>query len=135
MCRVFLFTSDDVPESEEHILKNREGTVKFTSRWMLHQLKLHLNSHIEHKCMHKKFGTVLYRKGGISHKFVLGFGGRMLSDDIILTKAGYIIVHSELSTQFHRKHPENKKILILMMKLENLNLLEMVFLRVNHKNG
>ena len=31
----------------------------------------------------------------------------MLSDDIILTKAGYIIVHSELSTQFHRKHPEN----------------------------
>ena len=96
MCRVFLFTSDDVPESEEHILNNREGTVKFTSRWMLHQLKLHLNSHIEHKCMHKKFGTVLYRKVGISHKFVLGFGGRystkrqtMLSDDIILTKAGY----------------------------------------------
>ena len=114
------------PESEEHILENKKGTVKFTSRWMLHQLKLYLTSHIEHKCMHKKFGTVLYSKGVdilTSLSWALGAGTlpkdleymaskpeqTILRDDVILKKTGYIInnlVHSELSTLSNSKHPE-----------------------------
>ena len=41
VCRFFLktyFGSDDIPESPEQILENKEGTIKFTSRWLLHQL-------------------------------------------------------------------------------------------------
>ena len=61
---------------------------------MLHQLKLHLNSRIEHKCMHKKFGTVLYRNGlgrsGTPPKDLEYMASKseqtMLSDDVILTK-------------------------------------------------
>ena len=57
-------TSNDIQDNEEYILENKEGTVKLTLRWMLHQLKLHLNSQIEHKCMHKNYGTMLHKKGG-----------------------------------------------------------------------
>ena len=76
--------------------------------------------------MHKKFGTVLYSKGVdilTSLSWALGAGTlpkdleymaskpeqTILSDDVILTKAGYIInnlVHSELSTLSSSKHPE-----------------------------
>ena len=48
-------------ENAEPILENSEGTVKFTSKWMLIQLKLHLNPYVEHKCIHKKIGTFLYK--------------------------------------------------------------------------
>ena len=78
--------------------------------------------------MHKKFGTVLYSKGVdiltslslTSLSWALGAGTlpkdleymtskpeqTILSDDVILTKTGYIIVHSELSTLSNSKHPE-----------------------------
>jgi len=36
----------------------------YSSRWLLNQLILYLNQHMHYKCMHKKFGTILYRKGG-----------------------------------------------------------------------
>ena len=120
VCRVFLqkyFTSDDTLENTEHISENNEGTIKFTSRWMLNQLKLHFNSHMEHKCIHKKFGTILYKKGGdllTSLSWALGAGTptkdpeyitttpnyNALSEEAILAKAGDIInnlVHTEVS--------------------------------------
>ena len=62
------------PDSE-CILEGKEGTIKFTSKWLLIQLQMHLHLHMEHTCIHKKFGTLLYRKGGdllISLSWALG---------------------------------------------------------------
>ena len=58
------FGSDDIPETQEQILENKEGTIKFTSRWLLHQLNLHLNAHMNHVCVNNKFGILLYKRGG-----------------------------------------------------------------------
>lgn len=40
-----------------------EGTVKFSSRWLLNQLFVYLSPYMSYKCVHMKFGTILYRKG------------------------------------------------------------------------
>ena len=64
----YLECTDVDSDSQEHTLENKEGTIKFTARWLLKQLKVHLkvhlHSHMNSKCIHKKFGTLLYRKGG-----------------------------------------------------------------------
>ena len=41
-----------------------EGTIKFTSQWLLSQLLIYLNKYINYKCIHKRFGTILFWKGG-----------------------------------------------------------------------
>ena len=46
------------------ILEVGDCTVKFSSRWLLHQLIIYLHAYMSYKCEHKKFGTVLFRKGG-----------------------------------------------------------------------
>ena len=51
-------------ENDVPILECTEGTVKFSSSWLLKQLLTHLHSHMEHKCVHRKFGIILFRKGG-----------------------------------------------------------------------
>ena len=33
------------------------------SRWLLHQLIVYLDSHMLYRCVHKKFETILFRKG------------------------------------------------------------------------
>ena len=40
-----------------------ESCLSFSGKWLLHQLILYLNSYMLYKCMHMKFGTILYRKG------------------------------------------------------------------------
>jgi hypothetical protein len=45
-------------------LEINDGTIKFSARWLLHQLILHLSHHLSFKCMHKRFGTVLYKTNG-----------------------------------------------------------------------
>ena len=40
-----------------------ECSVQFSSRWLLHQLIVYLDVYMMHKCVHMKYGTVLYRKG------------------------------------------------------------------------
>ena len=35
----------------------------FSGKWLLHQLIEYLNSYMLYKCVHMKFGTILYRKG------------------------------------------------------------------------
>ena len=76
--RVFLHTyGQSTSDSNEQILEGREGTIKFSSRWLLKQLIMHLCNHMDYKCVHKKFGTVLFRKGGdmlLSLSWVLGRG-------------------------------------------------------------
>lgn len=50
--------------SGEQVLEGSEGTVKFNSWWLLKQLLVHLHAHMNHTCVHRKFGTLFYRKGG-----------------------------------------------------------------------
>ena len=37
-----------------------ENIVKYSSRWLLHQLITELGIHLCYKCVHKKFGVILY---------------------------------------------------------------------------
>ena len=66
-CQVFLEAYDiqhtGSIKSAKITIETGESTVMFTSRWLLHQLIIYLNSYMSYKCVHMKFGTVLYRTG------------------------------------------------------------------------
>ena len=68
VCQVFLtaygiqYTGDI--KSIQVTLVVGDSSVKFSSRRLLHQLIIHLDGYMMHKCIHMKFGTVLYRRGG-----------------------------------------------------------------------
>ena len=117
--KVFLYhyleaTSHDV-KNQVHVLKSSEGTIKFTSHWLLKQLTVHLHSHMSSKCIHKKFGILLFRKGGdflTSLSWALGTGkfeevsyeqGGTLAQNLTLAKfqwrlvISYDIIHSEIT--------------------------------------
>ena len=52
-------------------------TLKYTSRWLLNQLILNLGIHLDYKCIHKKFGIMLYWRNGdilTSLSWALGTG-------------------------------------------------------------
>ena len=40
-------------------LEVSEGTILFTSKWLLNQLIVHFQDHMKYKCIRKKFGTIL----------------------------------------------------------------------------
>ena len=40
-----------------------DSTVKFSSRWMLNQLIIYLDPYMEYKCVHRKYDTMLFRRG------------------------------------------------------------------------
>ncbi len=117
IAKIFL-KSYDPTGTKNNVIEVDQGTVCFTSRWLLTQLILHLNSHIEFKCVHRKFGTVIFRKGGnlmTSLSWALGrshirnsttnleLGGKPNeNEEAILSKAGDIIndlLHSEIKQQ------------------------------------
>lgn len=50
--------------SVEIYLENGDSKTKFSSHWLLHQLLLHIKDYLCFKCIHKKYGTVLYKRGG-----------------------------------------------------------------------
>ena len=58
---VFLqhYTSRD---TEELYLDLGDGRVKFSSRWLMHQLIMHLQPYMHYKCVIKRLGTLLYSK-------------------------------------------------------------------------
>ena len=49
---------------DQLIIDTEDGTVKFTGHWLLHRLIVHLNKYMKFKCIHRKFGTVLYKRDG-----------------------------------------------------------------------
>ena len=51
-------------QDHEDILEGAEGTVTFSSKWLLRQLVGYLHTHMDYKCVHKKFGTILFKKKG-----------------------------------------------------------------------
>ena len=66
-CKVFLQSYK--PEnattltSEKVTVQTRDSMVTFSGRWLLHQLIGYLDSYMLCKCVHMKFGTILYRRG------------------------------------------------------------------------
>ena len=66
-CQVFLDAYDiqhtGSIKSAKVTIETGESTVIFTSRWLLHQLIIYLNSYMSYKCVHMKFGTILYSTG------------------------------------------------------------------------
>ena len=107
--------------SVELSLELGESNVQFSSRWLLHQLIVYLDSHMLYKCVHKNFGTILFRKGIdvlISLSWALGMSDTgenysepttkqhssttMLNEEQVLTCAGCIvndIIHKEIKKQ------------------------------------
>ena len=89
--RTFLLTyGHSLSESDEQILEGGEDTIKFSSRWLLRQLIMHLCNHMDYKCIHKKFGTMFFRKGGdmlSSLSWALGRAGTE-SDPLYERKSG-----------------------------------------------
>ena len=68
VCQVFLETygvshSGSIASVELN-LEVGYNTVKFSSRWLLHQLIIYLHPYMEYKCVHRKYGTMLFRRGG-----------------------------------------------------------------------
>ena len=68
-CQIFLqaYCNDQTGSTPTQLtLEVGESSVRFTSQHLLNQLILHLNQYniMLYKCMHKKFGTILYRRGG-----------------------------------------------------------------------
>ena len=53
-------------ESDLQTLKiETDGAIiRYTSRWLLNQLIVLLGVHMKYKCVHKKFGVILYRCNG-----------------------------------------------------------------------
>ena len=45
----------------ECTIDTEEGSVKFTSKW---HVQIYLHHHLESKCVHRRYGTVLYPKNG-----------------------------------------------------------------------
>ncbi len=56
--------SDTDQTADEVYLDVGEGTIKYSSRWLLNQLIVYLQDLMSYKCVHKRFGTILFRKGG-----------------------------------------------------------------------
>ena len=85
--KVFLkaFNSENSMDQNEFVLEVKDGMVKFTSQWLLQQLIFHLQTHIEYKCVQKKFWTILFQKGGdflMSLSWALGRGQLSDTDSI-----------------------------------------------------
>lgn len=62
-----LYTGSKVTSNSSAIKLNLEtddSTTKFTSHWLLNNLIIHLNAYLEFKCVHRRFGTMLYRRNG-----------------------------------------------------------------------
>ena len=68
-CNVFVehYTGDKPTCSISSLslnIETEECTTKFSSRWLLHHLIIYLNKFLDFKCIHQRFGTILYRKNG-----------------------------------------------------------------------
>ena len=65
-CNVFLQSYEQSAvscTSTKVTIETGDSSVMFTSKWLLYQLIKYLNSYMLYKCVHKKFGTILYCKG------------------------------------------------------------------------
>ena len=66
-CKVFLQSYESEyagsVTSAKVTVETGDSIVTFSGRWLLHHLIEYLNCYMLYKCVHMKFGTILYRKG------------------------------------------------------------------------
>ena len=65
VCQVFLeaYGVQCSEEVKSVYLEEGDRKIQFSSRWLLDHLIVHLHPYMMHKCVHMRFGTVLYRRG------------------------------------------------------------------------
>ena len=99
----------------ECTIDTEEGSVNFTSKWLLKNVQVYLHYHLKSKYVHRQYGTILYPKNGdllMCLSWALGSSQTCTdtevmyenlsstnSDNAILTKAGNIVndlVHKEI---------------------------------------
>ena len=84
--------------SEDLLLEVGEGTIKFTAQWLLNQLVVYLHRYMSFKCVHKKVGTLIFRKGGdtlVSLSWAMGKQKVCTHDEAILEKRSHNISSTE----------------------------------------
>ena len=54
-----------IPEEDGDLnLEVRDGTIKFTGKWLMSQLIIHLQPYMDYKCIVPRLGTLLYPRNG-----------------------------------------------------------------------
>ena len=151
VCQVFLDVYGIQPSEDTNTVQVTldvgDSSVKFTSRWLLHQLITHLDGYMIHKCVHKKLGTVLYRQGGdviVALSWALSASqppNQYLSEpeiqcqipdvDTTLKEASIIVnnlLHEEIKKPSHSQPSPNCALLNINTELNNINPLLLQFL-------
>lgn len=107
------FKDSDVTCNDNPTIELEDSIVHFTNKWLLQQLITKFGTSLSYKCVHPKFGTMLFRRDGdqlTSLSWALGTSSSTLpeitnhlhtepSDSVILKKAGAIIntlIHEEI---------------------------------------
>ena len=128
-----------VSSQQELELHVGDSVVKFSSKWLLHQLIIHLNPYIEYKCVHKKYGAVLYRKSGdilTSLSWALGAISYQTSkshisetDEVFsINKSKSDLLHEEIDTRVQNRSKEGIFELDIKKYTENINPMLLLFL-------
>lgn len=79
-------------------IETEESTLKFSSRWLLNNLIIHLNNFLNFKCIHQRYGMMLYRKNGdilTSLSWALGASNSSNQSTINIPKAVHPTVNKE----------------------------------------
>ena len=70
------YTGEKVNNMLESIeIEMGNSTIKFSNRWLLNQLICYLNKYMLCRCVHRKYGTILYKRDGdilVSLSWALG---------------------------------------------------------------
>ena len=129
--------------SEDVHLEVGEGMIRFTSHWLLNQLLIYMHQYMSYKCVHKKFGTILFRKGGdimTSLSWAMGAGRQrpesrelVLSEPSknytsnehqVLEEAGHIIndlIHKEIEKVSDQKLSDDPSLFNIERTISSIN--------------
>ena len=61
---VFLDHYCQARDNEELYLELGDGSIKFSARWLMHQLIMYLQPYMSYKCVVNRLGTLLYPRNG-----------------------------------------------------------------------
>jgi hypothetical protein len=120
-CEIFvnMYSGETIIDSISYVelyLETEDSTIRFTSRWLLNQLIIHLQKNLNFKCIRKKYGIILYKRDGdllTSLSYALGGNAKpnnsfnnvsttdtCLSDsELLVPSAKYIngLLHNEIA--------------------------------------
>ena len=137
--KVFLTAySPGCPDNSKPTIETGESIVTFSARWLLQHLITYLNPYMLYKCVHMKFGTILYRKGiNVLESLSWALGANSSSqydfselnimpatkspcNDQTLHEAAYI-VNDLMHEEVKRQTRDNPLVLNINNELQNVN--------------